>query len=51
MLTGRVNAMRAAMTGKLTFSGDARMAMGIQRIQGDLSRVYTLAREEVTAEK
>ena len=51
MLTGRVHAMRAAMSGKLVFSGDARLAMGIQRIQGDLSRLYTLSRQTVLAQK
>lgn len=47
MFTGRVNAMRAAMTGKLSFRGDARVAMGMQQIQNDLSRLYNLARKEV----
>jgi hypothetical protein len=50
MLVGRINAMRAAMTGKLVFDGDARLAMGIQRIQGDLCRLYTQARREVLRE-
>ena len=47
MLTGRINAMRAAMTGQIAFSGDARQAVGIQRIQGDLCRLYQQARREV----
>jgi putative sterol carrier protein len=47
MFTGRTNAMRAAMTGKVAFSGDARAAMGLQQIQGDLSRLYVQARKEV----
>jgi len=46
MLSGQINATRAAMTGKLSFSGDTRRAMGMQRIQGDLSRVYQEARAE-----
>ncbi len=46
MFTGRINAPRAAMTGKLSFSGDTRLAMGMQRVQNDLKRLYTLAREE-----
>jgi ketol-acid reductoisomerase len=50
MFTGRTNPMRAVMTGKLSFSGDAKVAMSIQAVQGDLSRLYALAREEVTAE-
>jgi hypothetical protein len=47
MLTGRIHAMRAAMTGQLVFSGDTRLAVGIQRIQGDLCRLYQQARREV----
>jgi autoinducer 2 (AI-2) kinase len=47
ILTGRVNGNRAAMTGKLSFSGDVRLAMGMQRIQKDLIRLYTAAREDV----
>lgn len=46
MLTGRINPMRAAMGGKLSFSGDMRLAMGMQRIQADLSRLYQQARTE-----
>ncbi len=47
MFTGRINAMRAAMTGKLSFSGDAKLAIGIQQIQDDLCRLYTQARDTV----
>jgi autoinducer 2 (AI-2) kinase len=43
MLTGRTNAMRAAMTGKLSFSGDTKLAISIQQIQDDLKRLYTQA--------
>ncbi len=46
MFTGRINAPRAAMTGKLSFRGDTRLAMGLQRIQKDLTRLYKEAREE-----
>lgn len=50
MFTGRVNAMRATMTGQLSFSGEARLAMGIQRVQNDLCRLYGLAREQVLSD-
>lgn len=49
MFTGRINAMRAAMTGKLSFDGEAKMAMSQQQIQGDLCRLYVQARERVLA--
>jgi ketol-acid reductoisomerase len=44
MFTGRINAMRAAMSGRLGFSGEARLAVGIQQIQEDLKRLYSKAR-------
>lgn len=47
ILTGRISGQKAAMSGKLSFSGDVRIAMGVQRVQGDLIRLYTAAREEV----
>ncbi len=47
MFTGRTNPMRAAMTGKLSFSGDAKLAIGVQAVQSDLTRLYKLARQEV----
>jgi autoinducer 2 (AI-2) kinase len=47
MFTGRTNAMRAAMTGKLAFSGDTMKGMTLQRIQKDLMRLYSEARAEV----
>jgi putative sterol carrier protein len=50
MLTGRINAMRAAMSGKLVFSGEARLAMSVQRIQDDLCRLYRAAREQVLSQ-
>ncbi len=46
MFTGRINAMRAAMTGRLSFAGDAKLAISLQQIQDDLSRLYTQARQE-----
>jgi putative sterol carrier protein len=47
MFTGRVHAMRAAMSGRLSSTGEAKLALTIQRIQDDLCRLYTEAREEV----
>ena len=46
ILNGRLNGNKAAMTGKLSFSGDVRLAMGMQRVQKDLVRLYSAAREE-----
>jgi autoinducer 2 (AI-2) kinase len=45
MLTGRRNAMEAAMAGELSFSGDTARAMTLQQVQRDLSRLYRAARE------
>jgi len=47
MFTGRVNATKAATSGKLSFSGDTGKAMGFIRIQGNMGRLYTAAREKV----
>jgi ribulose-5-phosphate 4-epimerase/fuculose-1-phosphate aldolase/putative sterol carrier protein len=47
LFTGRVNAMRAATSGKLSFSGDTGKAMSFQRIQKDMSRLYTEARQKI----
>jgi hypothetical protein len=49
MFTGRINAMRATMTGKLVFKGQAKVAMGLQQIQADLSRLYAEARDKMLA--
>jgi autoinducer 2 (AI-2) kinase len=46
IFTGKVNGMRAAMTGQLSFSGDTNKAMAFQRLQGDLGRLYQGARAE-----
>jgi hypothetical protein len=46
MFTGRINAARAAMSGKLSFDGDTRQALSIQRVQSDLSRLYASARKQ-----
>ncbi len=45
MLSGRRNAMEAAMNGELSFSGDTARAMTLQHVQRDLSRLYRAARE------
>lgn len=45
MFMGQINAMRAAMTGKLSFDGDTRLAISLQQIQDDLCRLYRQARE------
>jgi ketol-acid reductoisomerase len=50
MFTGRINAMRAFMTGKLSFSGEAKLAITIQQIQDDLCQLYTQARGAVLQE-
>ncbi len=46
ILTGRISGNKAAMSGKLSFSGDVRLAMGMQRVQGDIIRLYSAARDE-----
>jgi putative sterol carrier protein len=48
MLTGRVNATKAATSGKLSFSGDTGKAMSFIRIQGSLGKLYSAAREKVS---
>jgi ketol-acid reductoisomerase len=48
MFTRRINAMRAFMSGSLSFSGEARLAITIQQAQDDLCRLYTEARNKVT---
>jgi len=47
MFTGRIDAMRAAISGLLKFEGDTKQALSIQRIQGDLCRLYQAARKEI----
>jgi len=47
MFTGRVNATKAATSGKLSFSGDTGKAMAFIRIQGDMSRLYAEARQKI----
>ena len=47
MLTGRLNALRAFMGGKLSFGGDSKLAITVQEVQDDLCRLYTRARDRV----
>jgi ketol-acid reductoisomerase len=47
MFTNRLNPARAAMSGDITFAGEARLALSIQRVQKDLTRLYTEARRTV----
>jgi len=47
MFTGRVNATKAATSGKLSFSGDTGKAMSFIRIQGSIGRLYAEARQKV----
>ena len=46
VLTGRVSATRAAMSGRLSFRGSVRLAKGMQRVQHDVERLYTAARDD-----
>jgi hypothetical protein len=48
MFTGRINAAGAAMSGKIAFDGDARLAMTVQRVQKDVNRLYREARGQVS---
>jgi len=45
MFTKRIKAMSAAMSGKLSFSGNTKKAMAFQRAQKDMQRIYQHARE------
>ncbi len=47
MMTGKINAMSAALSGKMKFSGDTAKAMQMQRIQKDLMRLYSHARAQI----
>ncbi len=47
MMTGKINAMSAAMSGKMKFSGDTGKAMQMQRVQKDIMRLYSRARQRI----
>jgi L-ribulose-5-phosphate 4-epimerase len=47
LFTGRENGPKAAMSGKLSFTGDTIKAMSLQRIQKDFNRLYAEARAQV----
>ena len=47
MFTGRVNATKAATSGKLSFSGDTGKAMSFIRIQKNMNRLYSEARQKM----
>jgi putative sterol carrier protein len=47
VFTGRINAAGAALSGRINFDGDARLAMTIQRVQKDLTELYCRARGRV----
>jgi autoinducer 2 (AI-2) kinase len=47
MFTGRINATKAATSGKLSFSGDTGKAMSFIRIQGNMGRLYSEARQKL----
>jgi autoinducer 2 (AI-2) kinase len=47
MFTGRINATKAATSGKLSFSGDTGKAMAFLRIQNAMSRLYSESRQKI----
>ena len=47
MMTGEVDVASAAISGKLSFSGDIMSGMRLQVLQDDMTRVYQAARSEV----
>jgi autoinducer 2 (AI-2) kinase len=47
MMTGRINANKAAMQGKMSFSGNTRKAMSLQRFMKGMNQLYQDARDEI----
>ena len=47
LFTGRESGPKAAMSGKLIFTGDTIKAMSLQRLQKDFNRLYSEARAQV----
>jgi autoinducer 2 (AI-2) kinase len=47
LFSGRASGPKAALSGRLTFTGDTVKAMSMQRIQKDIQRLYTAACSEV----
>lgn len=45
MLTGRIPAMRAAMSGQIRFEGETRLAMSLQTVQERLGQIYREVRQ------
>jgi ketol-acid reductoisomerase len=50
IFTNRLNPARAAMSGDITFAGEVRLALSIQRVQKELTRLYSEARQHVLAQ-
>jgi sugar (pentulose or hexulose) kinase/phosphoglycerate dehydrogenase-like enzyme/ribulose-5-phosphate 4-epimerase/fuculose-1-phosphate aldolase/putative sterol carrier protein len=46
ILSGKLSGQKAAMSGKLNFSGDVKLAMGMMKIMNEMLKTYTAAREE-----
>ncbi|MEW6364776.1 MAG: NAD(P)-dependent oxidoreductase [Acidobacteriota bacterium] len=46
VLSGKLSGARMAVTGKLAFSGNIRLAMSMQRISSEVMEAYNLARDE-----
>jgi putative sterol carrier protein len=44
VMSGQIYGTSAAMTGKIRYSGDMMKAMSLQRIQKDMTRLYSQVR-------